>query len=110
MVVEWAAAASAASLRKIKVAFLVAPVDPRSPAFPAAAASFASVRESPLPFPGLLVASGNDPYSTLACCRTYARNWGTGFVDVGERGHINSTSGLGAWPQGRELLESLLHG
>ena len=32
---------------------------------------------------------------------------GSRFVDVGNRGHINSDSKLGAWPEGQALLASL---
>ncbi len=110
LVAAWAREVSPASVRKIKAALLVAPVDPDGPAFPASAVGFSPVPVSPLPFPGLLVASGDDPYSDPEGSRRYARGWGTAFVDIGKRGHINSDSGLGDWPQGRDLLASLLNG
>ena len=37
-----------------------------------------------------------------------ASDWGARFIDAGERGHINAESGLGAWSDGMELLQSLL--
>jgi predicted alpha/beta hydrolase family esterase len=37
-----------------------------------------------------------------------ARDWGARFVDAGARGHLNGESGLGDWPEGRELLNELL--
>lgn len=91
-------------------AFIVAPPDPAGEGFPAAAASFANVPMEPLPFPALVVASRTDPYAPLARARAFAQAWGAGFVDVGDRGHINSESALGPWPEGRNLLCAFLAG
>jgi hypothetical protein len=33
-----------------------------------------------------------------------AGHWGSRFVDLGERGHINAESGLGDWPEGHAML------
>jgi predicted alpha/beta hydrolase family esterase len=33
--------------------------------------------------------------------------WGAKFVDYGERGHINSESGLGDWAEGHGWLQEL---
>jgi predicted alpha/beta hydrolase family esterase len=110
MVAEWGAVAPPASLRKIKGALLVAPVDPHGPAFPGSARGFGNVPMAALPFPSLVAASGNDPYATLEYAHRCARAWGSAFADVGALGHINGSSGLGAWPQGRVLLDSLVRG
>ena len=61
-----------------------------------------------LPFRALLVASRNDPYSTLAASRALARMWGADFVDAGALGHINADSGLGDWAGGWTLLQGLI--
>ncbi|MGB4116081.1 MAG: alpha/beta hydrolase, partial [Polaromonas sp.] len=37
-----------------------------------------------------------------------AQAWGARFIDAGERGHINAESGLADWPEGRNLLHTLL--
>jgi len=37
----------------------------------------------------------------------FARAWGSRLVDVGPKGHINSASGLGMWPEGFALVEEL---
>jgi uncharacterized protein len=37
-----------------------------------------------------------------------ARLWAARLVTVGARGHLNSASGLGSWPEGRTLLADLL--
>lgn len=62
---------------------------------------------TPLPFPSLVVASEDDAYVSLAGAKAFADAWGSRFVNVGAAGHINSDSGLGAWPEGRALLETL---
>ena len=57
-----------------------------------------------LPFPSVLVGSRNDPCCTLARAQGMARDWGSVWVDLGPRGHINADSGLGDWPEGRERI------
>lgn len=57
----------------------------------------------PLPFPGLVVASTDDPYATLDRAQAFARAWGAGFVSVGPAGHINAVSGHGEWREGEAL-------
>jgi predicted alpha/beta hydrolase family esterase len=47
---------------------------------------------------------------SLEQARSYADAWGSAFVDVGNTGHINSDSNLGAWPAGYALLETLRTG
>ena len=60
----------------------------------------------PLPFAGVLFASGNDPYCEAGRARAIAAAWGMRLVDAGNRGHLNAQSALGNWPQAhRELLE-----
>jgi predicted alpha/beta hydrolase family esterase len=59
-------------------------------------------------FPAVLVGSRNDPYCRFERAQALASDWGARFIDAGERGHINAESGLGAWSDGMELLQSLL--
>lgn len=59
----------------------------------------------PLPYPALLVLSGNDPWLRLTTGLTWASRWGARAVHVGTSGHINEASGHGAWPEGRALFE-----
>ncbi len=61
-----------------------------------------------LGFPSIVVASENDDYLTLERARAFAGAWGSQFSSVGRAGHINSTSGLGAWVEGRGPLGVLL--
>lgn len=89
-------------------ALLVAPPDPHGPAFPARATGYDRLRPAPLPFRSVLAASGDDPYATIDYARGTAAALGAEFVDLGPLGHVNADSGLGDWPQGRELLNRLL--
>jgi uncharacterized protein len=98
------------SMRSVTGAFLVSVPDPTSRKFPADAASFGDVPTAPLPFPALIVASTNDPFGTIAYSHSMAEAWCAGLVEVGALGHINSSSGLGEWPQGRQLLEAFCAG
>ncbi|GLW49483.1 hypothetical protein Stsp02_51440 [Streptomyces sp. NBRC 14336] len=94
--------------RQVGGAFLVAPPDPRGPAFPRQAAStFMEVTARPLPCPALVVGSADDPYCSSGAAEGFAARWEARWQLVGSYGHINSASGLGSWRQGRELLDSL---
>ncbi|MDB5106185.1 MAG: hypothetical protein JWP91_3874 [Fibrobacteres bacterium] len=108
LVAHWSAQAPSGSLAKIRAAFLVAPVDPLGPVFPATATGFSPVPLRPFPFPALVAASSDDPYATLEFSRACAEAWGCGLAGIGAKGHINSDSGIGAWPEGRALLSSLI--
>ncbi|MBW8481396.1 RBBP9/YdeN family alpha/beta hydrolase [Actinomadura parmotrematis] len=106
----WATAAWLARNPSAQVdgAFLVAPPDSDSTAFPREeAATFVDLAAEPLPCRVLVVASTDDPYCTPEKAADLAARWGARLRLVGARGHLNSASGLGAWPQGRELLDLL---
>lgn len=86
---------------KVKGAYLVVPpnelalrslngIDP----------NFVFVPRGPLPFPSLLVATSNDPHSTMEDSAELALAWGSLLVEAGEAGHIDHTSGHGPWPEG----------
>jgi len=85
-------------------AFLVAPADPASPAADANVAAFGPVPLNRLPFPSMVVASEDDPYCSVARAAEYATAWQSRLVLVGKAGHLNTASGHGEWPEGRELL------
>lgn len=97
---EWA--------RPVIGALLVAP--PEADFFPRdeRVARFAPTPSEPLPFPSRLIASRNDPWIGFHTAQALARRWGSTLVDVGDAGHINADSGLGAWDFGREQLAGLL--
>lgn len=91
-------------------AFLVAPPDEASPAFPREVESFRPAPRAALPFPALIVASADDPYGAPPAIRRLAADWGAGLVELGALGHINAASGLGAWPEGWALLSAFRAG
>ena len=59
-----------------------------------------------LPFPSLILASGNDPWMPTGKIKDWARRWGSGVIDIGHAGHINTESGFGPWPEGLALLRA----
>jgi predicted alpha/beta hydrolase family esterase len=71
---------------------------------------FAPATTGAPPLPALVVASTNDPFGTLASARAAAKAWGAAIVNLGERGHINLASNLGAWDEGRALLDRFIAG
>jgi predicted alpha/beta hydrolase family esterase len=109
LVVHWAASNSS-QVSRVAGAMLVAVPDPESVAFPVEAASFGPAPQQPLAFPVLLLASGNDPYASLAYTKRCTRQWQAGMIELGDVGHINGASGLGDWPQGRALLSAFSAG
>ncbi len=102
----WAAAEWLRVARPADVpALLVAPPDPGGPHFPAAAApSFLGLTARPVPGRALVVASGNDPYCEVDASRSLARGWNARWHLAGDRGHINASSGIGDWPEGKALV------
>jgi len=103
-VVHWAARTALS----VRLALLVAPPDPFGPSFPPEAMGFAPLPLAPLPFPSALVASADDPYAHPGFSRECADAWGSQFLNIGPRGHINLASDLGDWPEGRRILSQLV--
>ena len=92
---------------KIAGALLVAVPDPDGNNFPSQASGFSPVADTTFDFPSILVASSNDPYSEIEFSKSCAENWGSQLIELGDFGHINSSSGLGDWQAGLELITSL---
>jgi predicted alpha/beta hydrolase family esterase len=85
----------------MKGAFLVAaPSEERLAGVVEADPAFRPYPREKLPFPAVLVASRDDPYSSPAESETLARDWGAKLIDAGPSGHINAASGHGPWPEG----------
>jgi predicted alpha/beta hydrolase family esterase len=105
VVAEWA---NERSDPAVQAAFLVAPPDPYGDAFPPDAGGFGASITAGLAFPSMVVASQDDPYAGIEFARNVAETWGSRFVDLGAKGHINAASGLGAWDEGWALLQSFL--
>lgn len=83
-------------------ALLVAPPDVERAGAPGVVNSFAPTPATPLPFASIVVASSNDPWIGLDRAHSLAAGWGSRFVAAGAIGHINTESGLGAWPEGQD--------
>jgi serine hydrolase len=95
--------------RRVGGALLVAPVDiDVVAALVEAVETFTPVPLRRLPFPSIVVASDDDPYTTRARAEQFARAWGSRFVCLEGAGHVNSDSGHGDWPEGRAFLDELL--
>jgi predicted alpha/beta hydrolase family esterase len=92
---------------KIKGALLVAPSDTEAETYPTGTNGFMPVPLIKLPFPTIVVTSSNDYYVTEARAKLFAKSWGSEFVNIGDAGHINVSSGYGDWNQGLEILKQL---
>lgn len=95
------------SHRRIKAALLVAPPDAARSSFPEAAKGFKNTPLMPFDFPSIVVASTNDEYASIEYAQKLAMLWGSEFINVGNKGHINALSGLGFWEEGFVLLKRL---
>jgi hypothetical protein len=91
----------------IKGALLVAPSDVEGPNYPPGTTGFTPMPLSPLLFPSIVVASDDDRYVSLVRAAWFAGKWGSNFIDIGNKGHINADSGLGDWPEGYDILKTL---
>jgi uncharacterized protein len=104
LIAFWAAQTS----RTVRGALIVAPSDTEGSNYPKGPTGWTPMPANRLPFPSIVVASTDDEYVSLERARAFADAWGSRFVNIGDAGHINSASGLGDWPHGRELLTELI--
>ncbi len=91
---------------KIKGAMMVAPADADLSKRLSFVIGFKPIPIVKLPFKTIVVASTNDMYATLERSQEFAKNWGSEFVSLGEKGHINAVSGLGNWALGKSILSN----
>jgi predicted alpha/beta hydrolase family esterase len=95
--------------QKIAGALLVAPADVDSRSHtPEETWNFSPVPLSELDYPSIVVTSSNDPYISVERAQFLAEKWGSAFVNIGPKGHLNSDSQLEYWKEGQGILESLL--
>lgn len=106
LVAAWAA--HSRNTHRVKSALLVAPGDVERPEIREQIPSWSPIELQALPFPGVLLASRNDPYCVFERARLFAHAWNVQFMDYGECGHINADSGLASWPEGHVLLQDLM--
>jgi predicted alpha/beta hydrolase family esterase len=69
-------------------------------ALPSIDPAFVTAPLERLPFPGLIIASRDDPYAPHADNERLAGTLGAELSDAGQSGHINADSGHGPWPKG----------
>jgi predicted alpha/beta hydrolase family esterase len=106
LVAAWAAHSQ--NTHRIKSALLVAPGDVERPEIREQLPSWTPIELQALPFPGVLLASRNDPFCAFERARLFAHAWNAQFMDYGDCGHINTDSGLASWPEGHVLLQDLM--
>lgn len=107
VLVHWAALHS----RPLRGAMLVAVPDPAAPAYPTVdSVGFTPVPHQYLPFSSMVVTSTDDPYGSAEYAQACASAWGSAYVEIGPRGHVNAASGLGEWTEGYLLLAALAEG
>ncbi|MDO5624384.1 MAG: alpha/beta fold hydrolase [Pseudomonadota bacterium] len=106
LLTAWWAAHSRHTARVV-AALLVAPPDIERDDLRQQIPGWAPPARVRLPFKSILVASSNDPYGSLQNASRLAAHWGSDFLNLGPRGHLNADSGLGDWPEGLALLQSL---
>ena len=104
-VAAWAAHSKNTHL--VKAALLVAPPDTARQDIRQVLPGWTPTLQK-LPFAASVMASGNDPFCSLARARELASAWGATFDDLGELGHVNADSGLGDWPLAHAALTRLM--
>ncbi|MGO4819561.1 RBBP9/YdeN family alpha/beta hydrolase [Flavobacterium sp. W22_SRS_FP1] len=95
--------------QKIAGALLVAPADVDSRSHtPEETWNFSPIPLAELDYPSIVVTSSNDPYISVKRAQFLAEQWGSAFINIGPKGHLNSDSQLEYWKEGQGILESLL--
>ena len=82
--------------------------DLQSVNFPEAISGYQTPPLEKLPFPSLVLASTNDPYSKLERTKYFAETWGSELISIGDLGHVNNDSNLGKWSEGKNLLKKFI--
>ena len=106
MVLHWAEANNNSN---IIGALLVAPADVDSQDHtPETIWNFSPMPTKKLKFPSVVITSANDPYISHIKAEYFAKMWGSDFINIGKKGHINSDSNLEFWEEGQLILEQLI--
>jgi len=102
------AAAQLTDSKVIGALLVAAPDIDRKKGIPKQILGFGPVPRDPLPFPSILLASSNDPLSSLETSAEMGAAWGSAFNNAGELGQVNPASGFGAWPEGLLAFANLM--
>lgn len=106
LVAAWAA--HSRNLARVQAALLVAPPDVEREDAPPQLAGWRPIPRQRLPFRSIAVISTDDEYCRPERAAEMVAAWGSEMLSLGACGHINGESGLGDWPAGRNLLQSLI--
>ncbi len=101
-VVEWSKKHTA----NILGAFLVAVPDVQSANFPEAISGYQTLPLEKLPFPSLVLASTDDPYSTVDRTKYFAKTWGSGLISIGYLGQVNTDPNIRQGSQAKNLAST----
>ena len=93
----------------VKGAFLVAPPDVENSKRLSFIEGFSPIPTFKLPFKSLIIASTTDQYATIERANEFAHAWGSEFINIGKKGHINASSNLGNWEEGQDLLNDFIN-
>jgi predicted alpha/beta hydrolase family esterase len=93
---------------RVRGALLVAPPDTEADSAPPQLHNWKPIRRSRLPFPAIAVVSSDDPHCATERAVAMVADWGAQPVMAGPRGHLNTASNLGDWPEGQALLAQLI--
>ncbi|WP_109740956.1 RBBP9/YdeN family alpha/beta hydrolase [Arcicella aurantiaca] len=93
---------------KIKGAFLVAPADAESSRRLSFLDGFSPIPKEKLPFESIVIASTTDQYATIDRSAEFANAWGSQFINIGKKGHINANSNIGIWEEGQNYLSNFI--
>lgn len=107
-VAAWAA--SSTHVQHVQAALLVAPADVEREDLSQQLPSWVPIARQRLPFNTVVLASHNDPFCSQDSAQALARSWGARYQDMGGLGHLNAESGLGDWPPGHAVLQTLQSG
>ncbi len=106
MTAAWAA--HSRNTHRVGAALLVAPPDVEREEIGGLLPGWTPIPLQKLPFPTVLFASSNDPFCRPDRSRELATAWGSQLIETGPRGHLNSDSGLGDWPEAHHALAQLI--
>jgi uncharacterized protein len=105
LVAAWAA--HSRNTARVQAALLVAPPDVEREDAPPQLVGWRPIARQRLPFRSIAVISTDDEHCRPERGAEMAAAWGSEMLSLGACGHINGESGLGDWPAGRALLQSL---
>ena len=106
LVAAWAAHSQHTA--RVVAALLVAPPDTERADMPPNLFNWTPIERRRLPFATHVNSSNDDPFCSRERAIRLANDWGGQHTTLGACGHINAESGLGEWPEGHALLQTLV--